>query len=166
MFIHPETLDTSHDPLAGYLPLINEDPADTSNYTLHGTAVLTVYADRVTFSYYLPKHLETLKSEAIERINTQFELDTNVGFSAIGYEFDSDEASLFRVLAVYTFASNNPSFNTSWITKDNQILHLTNADILALGIAAMIFQTTLIMTRRMAKDAVLACSTLEQLQNL
>ena len=166
MFFNPSTNELSGIQLEGYLPYICENPVDTQYYTIYSEPEITLHADKVTYTHYKPKHLDTVKSEFILRIKDKFERGNKTGFTCLGHVFDSDATALSRMNAVYTVAADNPDFTTYWITKDNQVVELSNSDIKALGMAALQFQSGLIIKSRTDKDAVLACQSLEELLTL
>lgn len=163
MYINPNTFETSEYQLEGMVSLIMEDPEHLDWYTIHSDVTYTIKPFYMAYTYYQLKHLDTLKRGLIEDINNSYEVSMLAGINYSGHTYDSDEQSLFRLLAAYTFAVNNPAYHTTWIAKDNQVIALTNSDVVSLGMTAMSLQTTLIVARRVAKDAVLACTTLEEL---
>jgi len=150
---------------SSYLPLteVDPDPSIIQYYTIFAEPELTIYADHVTYTYFRQKSLETIKNEFLQDIQTKHEIDIDTGFELFGHIFDSNPTALLRITAVYTVANAMSTFEIDWIAKDNTIVHLTNEMIKILALSAMQDQSTKIITNRLNKDAVLACTTQEEL---
>ena len=97
---------------------------------------------------------------ACDRINNARDAAMLTGITANGHVYDSDAGSIQRINGAATLALHNPAFETDWILADNTIVHLTNAEVRALGEAAGAFVGGLIFKARTLKNQALAATTI------
>lgn len=83
------------------------------------------------------------------------------GFEYQGTRFDSDAKSIQRISGAVTLSMLNPSYQTEWITFDNDTVVLDAAGLAGLGAAAGLHESTQIFKARALKNAVLAATTAE-----
>ncbi len=86
------------------------------------------------------------------------------GISYDGNTFDSDDKTIQRITAIFTFALADPQFTSQFITKDNKTVTLSNADCRGLGQAAAKHEQTAVFTARQLKDQALAAKATEELR--
>lgn len=101
------------------------------------------------------KH-QAINQERAERLQS--------GITYNGNTFDSDDKTIQRITAIFTFALADPEFISQFITADNQTVTLSNADCKALGHAAAVHEQTQVFTARQLKDAVLAAQSNDELR--
>ena len=100
--------------------------------------------------------LAQAKQNKKNAINAERDTRLRAGISYNGYTFDSDDKTIQRITAIFTFALADPEFTSQFITADNQTITLTNADCKALGQSAAVHEQTIVFTARALKDAVIA----------
>lgn len=98
--------------------------------------------------------------------------DYTIGNSVIfeGNIFDSDATSVRRVtgaaiLAGHALAAGEP-FEIDWITKDNSVVKLSAADVVALGKAFADQETMLVMKANGLKERIRACTSIEEVWSI
>jgi hypothetical protein len=153
-------IDTEHFTKAdfnahGVYVCFQSDPADTTGMTIFPFEQYTQHDGYVTWTYYKAKHVDTVKAEQIEKINIEKAEALTGGFDSLGYTFDSDDSTLLSISALFMMANVNPAFTTPFITKDNQTIQLSNADIKTLGADALAFKAGVIFDARAKKDLIL-----------
>lgn len=116
---------------------------------------------------YLPPEdlsLDQAKENKRNQINALRDEKLSAGFEYNGNVFDSDDKSIQRITAIFTFALADPEFTSDYILKDNVTITLSNADCKALGQAAGIHEQTQVFTARQLKDAVNAAKTIDEIK--
>lgn len=108
--------------------------------------------------------LEQAKENKRSIINQERDERLRSGITYSGNTFDSDDKTIQRITAVFTFALADPEFTSQFITRDNKTITLSNADCKALGQAASVHEQTVVFTARSLKDAVIAASTNEEIR--
>lgn len=108
--------------------------------------------------------LEQAKENKRQAINQERAERLQSGITYNGNTFDSDDKTIQRITAIFTFALADPEFTSQFITADNQTVTLSNADCKALGHAAAVHEQTQVFTARQLKDAVLAAQSNDELR--
>lgn len=104
------------------------------------------------------------KESKRQAINQERDERLRSGIIYNGNVFDSDDKTIQRITAVFTFALADPEFTSQFITADNQTITLSNADCKALGQAAAVHEQTIVFTARQLKDAVIAATTNDEIR--
>lgn len=99
-----------------------------------------------------------------QTINQERDARLKSGITYNGNAFDSDDKTIQRITAIFTFSLADPNFTSQFITADNQTIELSNADCRALGQAAAIHEQTIVFTARALKDAVIAATSATELE--
>lgn len=108
--------------------------------------------------------LEQAKENKRQNINQERDERLRSGIAYNGNTFDSDDKTIQRITAVFTFALADPEFTSQFITMDNKTVTLSNADCKALGQAAAVHEQTVVFTARSLKDAVIAAITNQEVR--
>lgn len=108
----------------------------------------------------LPRDIENLKSEATSQINQQRDALINGGITHNGHEFQTDEKSIMDVIGAVV-----AQVPVNWLTKDNQTVSMSAADMAALGAAIAAHKESLVYQARTHKDNILAMTTAQDIES-
>lgn len=114
-----------------------------------------------------PRDLMTLdehRAIKISQINAARDAALVAGIEYGGHVYDSDAKSVQRITGAVVLAMADANFSTGWVTKDNTIVTLTAADVIALGQAAASHEAGIIFKARQLKDQVLAATTRAEIE--
>jgi hypothetical protein len=103
--------------------------------------------------------LDMAKATKRDEINAARDAALDAGFVFDGNTYDSDAKSIQRITGAATLAIIDNTFTTNWITKDNGVVSLSAAQLIALGQAAAAHEQRLIFKARQLKDQINAATT-------
>lgn len=114
----------------------------------------------------LNARLENAKKSKIESIDYERDKAINAGVEYKGHIFQSEEndRNLLTSAAVLYQAAGGVPENFVWISKDNEQVPFTLADIIALGAKMAQNESLSILKARTLKDKVLAATTLKEVE--
>jgi hypothetical protein len=105
--------------------------------------------------------LDDAKTQKLQEINYLRDKEESEGFTYMGKVIDSDQVSIIRIGIAAQAAAANPAFSVNWTAKDNSILILNQAQMLAMPAALAEFSATIHYKARALKDSVIAAITIE-----
>lgn len=108
--------------------------------------------------------IETMRAAKLEELDAARDQAILGGFEYQGTRFDSDAKSIQRISGAVTLSMLNPSYQTEWITFDNDTVVLDAAGLAGLGAAAGLHESIQIFKARALKNAALAATTAEAIQ--
>lgn len=110
--------------------------------------------------------IEAMRESKLREIDAARDVAIISGFEYAGVRFDSDPKSIQRISGAVTLSMLNTAFVTEWITFDNSTVTLDAAGLAGLGAAAGLHESTQIFKARGLKNAVLAATTVEEIQSI
>lgn len=108
--------------------------------------------------------LDDIKAAKIDEINFWRQVTLDSGFVFEGNRIDSDTTSRANIVGEALSAQMGEGFpqGYTWRTQDNRNVAMTGADVQNMARALRIFTLTAYATSWALKDAVMACTTAEQ----
>ena len=110
--------------------------------------------------------LEVAKQSAIAQINSERDTAIASGVDYDGHTYQSDSQSIADLGAITTLSTLNSAIIVPWLTSGNATVNLTATDIQTLAGLFATHKTTHVIAARTKKDAVLAATTITQINTI